>query len=89
MNQIPQKLYTKCPRYDLQQVKHTLGDTGIFSKFFFEDPFDPRLQKNLSKEEVIIGVAREGFVGDNIMFAKKAPGVWENKSPILMRDVFI
>jgi len=87
MIQLPRELYTKCSKSDLERRIHTIPDSGLVKKRFYADRQDARLHLSLSASEVVIKVAIEGFANAETIFTLIEPGVWENCSPILMRDV--
>ena len=81
-------LYTRCLRQQFEDKRYSFLDTGFSKKCYFENPRDIRLTKDISEQEVIIGIPAEDFVGGKVSFAEVAPGVWETRAVVLMRGMF-
>jgi hypothetical protein len=87
MNHLPQVLYTKCFKHELTQRSHTLGDSGLWKKYFFESAEQLIRNCHLGEHEAIIRVGIDAFVGANPTFKKIEDGIWENNSPLLMQYI--
>lgn len=86
----PKFLYTKCFSHEASEVKHTFSDSGIASRYLFEDSKDDRLHNGLQKNEVIVRIHSDNFFhspSSKVEFAQVEDGVWKSAAYVLMRDV--
>lgn len=81
----PKKFYASCPRSVLEQKTATLGDSGPFELFLFEDSEDFRLLKSRSDADLIVEISSEAFIRQ--LPTHIDSGVWRSCSPILMEYV--
>ncbi|MFI0436091.1 MAG: hypothetical protein ACH350_10300 [Parachlamydiaceae bacterium] len=87
MNQIPRTLYTKCFKFELTQRSHTLGDSGLSKKYFYENT--KRLIEHcyLREDETIIKVDIYAFADPCQWFKQFDNEIWENNSPLLTQYI--